>query len=258
MPPIHDLDGSDLVCVLWDALDDRYAAADPADVAEALDTALDAMSPAEAFSFTNALRQIERTAGQVVANPMARQVAGAALPLAGTAVGGPIGGVLGSLVAQHLAGPTQPTGSVTPTVPASSSTPPAPAGSSTPPAPVGSSTPPAPAGTSTPPALVGSSTPATPSGGSLAATQALIGAQQPEFLKALLAAAMGSHGQTAVNGLPVASLLAGFSKLLGEAAADADAVMYHAGETSEDVPFDDGPSLYTTLMDAADCEMWAS
>jgi hypothetical protein len=86
----------------------------------------------------------------------------------------------------------------------------------------------------------------------------LIGAQQPEFLKALLAAAMGSHGQTAVNGLPVASLLAGFSKLLGEAAADADAVMYHAGETSEDVPFDDGPSLYTTLMDAADCEMWAS
>ena len=240
MPPIHDLDGSDLVCVLWDALDDRYAAADPADVAEALDTALDAMSPAEAFSFTNALRQIERTAGQVVANPMARQVAGAALPLAGTAVGGPIGGVLGSLVAQHLAGPTQPTGSVTPPLPA------------------GSSTPPAPAGTSTPPALVGSSTPATPSGGSLAATQALIGAQQPEFLKALLAAAMGSHGQTAVNGLPVASLLAGFSKLLGEAAADADAVMYHAGETSEDVPFDDGPSLYTTLMDAADCEMWAS
>jgi len=249
VPPIHDLDGSDLVCVLWDALDDRYAAADPADVAEALDTALDAMSPAEAFSFTNALRQIERTAGQVVANPMARQVAGAALPLAGTAVGGPIGGVLGSLVAQHLAGPTQPTGSVTPPVPASSSTPPAPAGSSTPPAP---------AGTSTPPALVGPSTPATPSGGSLAATQALIGAQQPEFLKALLAAAMGSHGQTAVNGLPVASLLAGFSKLLGEAAADADAVMYHAGETSEDVPFDDGPSLYTTLMDAADCEMWAS
>ena len=231
MPPIHDLDGSDLVCVLWDALDDRYAAADPADVAEALDTALDAMSPAEAFSFTNALRQIERTAGQVVANPMARQVAGAALPLAGTAVGGPIGGVLGSLVAQHLAGPTQPTGSVTPPVLASSST---------------------------PPALVGTSTPATPSGGSLAATQALIGAQQPEFLKALLAAAMGSHGQTAVNGLPVASLLAGFSKLLGEAAADADAVMYHAGETSEDVPFDDGPSLYTTLMDAADCEMWAS
>ena len=249
MPPIHDLDGSDLVCVLWDALDDRYAAADPADVAEALDTALDAMSPAEAFSFTNALRQIERTAGQVVANPMARQVAGAALPLAGTAVGGPIGGVLGSLVAQHLAGPTQPTGSVTPPVPA---------GSSTPPAPAGTSTPPAPAGTSTPPALVGTSTPATPSGGSLAATQALIGAQQPEFLKALLAAAMGSHGQTAVNGLPVASLLAGFSKLLGEAAADADAVMYHAGETSEDVPFDDGPSLYTTLMDAADCEMWAS
>ena len=249
MPPIHDLDGSDLVCVLWDALDDRYAAADPADVAEALDTALDAMSPAEAFSFTNALRQIERTAGQVVANPMARQVAGAALPLAGTAVGGPIGGVLGSLVAQHLAGPTQPTGSVTP---------PLPAGSSTPPAPAGTSTPPAPAGTSTPPALVGTSTPATPSGGSLAATQALIGAQQPEFLKALLAAAMGSHGQTAVNGLPVASLLAGFSKLLGEAAADADAVMYHAGETSEDVPFDDGPSLYTTLMDAADCEMWAS
>jgi len=249
VPPIHDLDGSDLVCVLWDALDDRYAAADPADVAEALDTALDAMSPAEAFSFTNALRQIERTAGQVVANPMARQVAGAALPLAGTAVGGPIGGVLGSLVAQHLAGPTQPTGSVTP---------PLPAGSSTPPAPAGSSTPPAPAGTSTPPALVGPSTPATPSGGSLAATQALIGAQQPEFLKALLAAAMGSHGQTAVNGLPVASLLAGFSKLLGEAAADADAVMYHAGETSEDVPFDDGPSLYTTLMDAADCEMWAS
>jgi len=249
VPPIHDLDGSDLVCVLWDALDDRYAAADPADVAEALDTALDAMSPAEAFSFTNALRQIERTAGQVVANPMARQVAGAALPLAGTAVGGPIGGVLGSLVAQHLAGPTQPTGSVTP---------PLPAGSSTPPAPAGTSTPPAPAGTSTPPALVGTSTPATPSGGSLAATQALIGAQQPEFLKALLAAAMGSHGQTAVNGLPVASLLAGFSKLLGEAAADADAVMYHAGETSEDVPFDDGPSLYTTLMDAADCEMWAS
>jgi hypothetical protein len=248
VPPIYDLDGSDLVGVLWDALDDRYAAADPADVAEALDTALDAMSPAEAFSFTNALRQIERTAGQVVANPMVRQVAGAALPLAGTAVGGPIGGVLGSLVAQHLAGPTPPTGSVTPL----------PAGSSTPPAPAGTSTPPAPAGTSIPPALVGTSTPATPSGGSLAATQALIGAQQPEFLKALLAAAMGSHGQTAVNGLPVASLLAGFSKLLGEAAADADAVMYHAGETSEDVPFDDGPSLYTTLMDAADCEMWAS
>jgi hypothetical protein len=236
MPPIDDLDRyrpgqPDLVGVLWDALDDRYADADPDDVAEALDDALDALSPAEAFSFTNALRQIERAAGQAMADPTVRQVAGAALPVAGAAIGGPAGGLLGNVVAQRLAGATP-----------------------APPAPAGGASPPAPAGGAAPPGQ------APVAGGSQAAMQALILGEQRELREALLRAAMGGLGQKTVNGIPVAQVLAGFSKLLGEAAADADAVSYHAGESADPFgeSFDDGDSLYTALMDAADIEMRAS
>jgi hypothetical protein len=232
MPPTRDVDGyrngpPDLVGVLWDALDDRYADADPADVAGVLDSALDSMSAAEALGFTNALQQIERAAGQALASPAVRQVAAAALPLAGTAVGGPVGGALGALAAQQL-GRAAPAGPALP----------------------GPAAAPGPA-----------SLPAAPAAaGSVAALRALIGSQQSELSKALLAAAMGSYGRSAVNGIPVASLLAGFSQLLGEAAADADAAMYGAGESAEpaDDAFADGHSLYTTLMDAAECELWAS
>jgi hypothetical protein len=63
-------------------------------------------------------------------------------------------------------------------------------------------------------------------GGSAAAAQALVLTQQPDVLRGLLAAALGRPGRLQVDGTPVAQLLALLSQILGQAAADADELMY--------------------------------
>jgi hypothetical protein len=199
------------------------------------------MSASEAFNFAKALNQIGMGAQQALADPVVGQVVRTALPIAagaaGTAIGGPAGTAIGAGLGNAAV-------SALPGAPAAR--PPAPPAA--PPAP-----PPAP-----PAAPAVRAAPAV-AGGSTAAAQGLVLSQQPDVLKALLAVAMGQHGQKSVGGVPVAQILAMLSSVLGQAAADADELMYldqqHAddGEAVFDGP--DDRALYTTLLDADSAEL---
>ena len=61
--------------------------------------------------------------------------------------------------------------------------------------------------------------------------------QQSDVLRSLLATALGRHGCRRCSGIPVAQVLALLSQVLGQAAEDADQLMYaeQAG-SSESVP----------------------
>jgi hypothetical protein len=236
------IDEADLADVLRESLDDSYADADPEEMDEALANVLESMSPAEAFNFTKALSQIQRGAGQVVSDPAFGQIAGNVLPVAGgalgTVIGGPagtsIGSSLGTAAAKAIPGRGPRTVPTTPGPRAAMSTFPA----------VG-----------TPPVA----------GGSAAAAQGIVLTQQPEVLKALLALAMGQHGQKTVSGVPVASIMNMLSSVFGQAATDADELMYldqeaaeglHDGDTSIlEAESHDDRSIYTTLVDADNAEL---
>jgi len=98
-------------------------------------------------------------------------------------------------------------------------------------------------------------------GGSAAAAQGLVLTQQPDVLRTLLATAMGQHGRREINGVPAAQMLAMLSQVFGQAAADADELMYleqqpEAGEgVSEDTPGGSGPRLYADLLGADNLEL---
>jgi hypothetical protein len=80
--------------------------------------------------------------------------------------------------------------------------------------------------------------------------------QQHDVLRSLLATALGRHGCKQVSGIPVAQVLALISQLLGQAAEDADRLMYteQQADLSEGVPGETagGPawSLYADLIAA--------
>jgi hypothetical protein len=256
--------------VMREALHDEYADADADEMSDALDAVLDGMSAAEAFSFSKALRQIGRGATQALANPLVGQIAQAALPVGtgalGTLIGGPAGTALGSRLGTLAASALAQPGSR----PAATGAPVAGGG--------------VPTGLSAQPGAIpgaanliaGPSTPTAGSqsavaGGSAAAAQGLVLTQQPDVLRALLALAMGQHGQRQVGGVPVAGVMNMLSSVFGQAAADADELAYLdgellAGDTFGDVgdsgadaypavDFGSGRSLYTTWIDAENEEL---
>jgi hypothetical protein len=97
-------------------------------------------------------------------------------------------------------------------------------------------------------------------GGSTAAAQGLILTQQPQVLQGLLSAALGQHGQSTVGGVPVSQLLGMLSQVFGQAAADADELMYSEqqdadAEGQESYADNSGISLYTSLVDADNLEL---
>lgn len=226
-------ESADLAEALRESLVDEYADATASEMSEALANVLESMSPAEAFNFAKALKQIPRGAGRVLADPAFGQIAGSALPIAGgalgTVIGGPVGTALGTSLgtAAAKALPRSPTK-----------------------APVSR--------TAAPPTAPPAATPAA-AGGSAAAAQGLVLTQQPDVLKSLLALAMGQHGQKTVSGVPVAKIMSMLSSVFGQAATDADELMYLDQEAFEESSaedsalFDDGStpdrSIYTTLMD---------
>ena len=77
--------------------------------------------------------------------------------------------------------------------------------------------------------------------------------------KALAAAGMGKEGAKSVNGVPVAQILGMLSSLFGQAAADADELMYldqeADGESEPDSGAPHGRALYTTLLEAENAEL---
>lgn len=229
--------GGDLrhvVNALRQTLHEDYADASDEDVEQALTDMLATMGPAEAFNFSSAISQIGRGAGALLSDPTVGSIARAALPVAGgalgTAVGGPLGAAVGSRLGGMAAGAI-PTG--TPSAPA-----------------------PRPMTPTTVPVV-----PAPAAAGSDAAKKALVLSRQPEVVQSMLAAALGQYGVQQVAGLPVAQVLATLSRLLGQAAADADEVAYlsgWAGDTEGDTESDtdtDTDDLYEALLDAGDLEL---
>ena len=236
-----DDESIELAETLRDVLTEDYVDADPEGVEDALADMLDSMSAAEAFNFTKALKQIQRTAGTVVSDPAFGRLAGTALPVAsgalGTLIGGPagtaVGSRLGSAAASALAGATRRPSAV-----------PGLAGTTQ-------------AGTAPDPTLAG---------GSAAAAQGLVLTQQPDILKSLLALSLGKHGTKSINGMPVAQVMNLLSAVFGQAAADADELMYlddrENPTDSEEFTYHfaadevgTGRELYTTLLDADNVEL---
>lgn len=218
----------DMVDVLWDAMHEDYSDASFDEMDDAFGNVMEAMSPAESFNFAKALKQIERGAGQALSDPTFGQIARTALPIAGgavgTVIGGPVGTALGSRLGTAAAG-------------------------ALPAAPI-----------PRPGTAAGSAVPAV-AGGSAAAAQGLVLTQQPDVLKGLLALAMGQHGQKAVNGHSVAQIMSMLSSVFGQAAADADELMYLDNASfDDDASLEDsaappGRSLYTTLLDTDNDEL---
>jgi hypothetical protein len=255
-------------------LSDEYADTTDEEMEESLTAVMDALSPAEAFNFGAALNQIGKGAGQVFSDPTFQSIARTALPIAGgalgTVVGGPVGTALGSqlgtVAANALPGrpparppsrpPTHP-----PVVPGQV----VPAGT-----PVAPAVPAAPAPLVVPGVPPGTAVP-TVAGGSTAAAQGLVLAGHPLLRQALASAAFGQHGQQQVAGIPVAQLLGMLSQVVGQAAADADELLFLSGgpATADAEDWEEGEEgvdpdawsadadrvLYTSIMDADSLEM---
>jgi len=276
----------ELADVLRSALRDEHADASDAEMGDALENVLDSMSAAEAFNFGSALSQIGKSASKLAADPAFAQIVRTAAPIAGgalgTVIGGPVGTALGSqlgnLAASALPAPPAPR-----PVPAAAPAPPPPVPAPPPPVPVPAPpvrAAPPPASPAQPaaapvtaepvPGAVAIAPPEVPpaararpssvTGGSAAAAQGLVLSQQPEILRSLLAAALGQQGRQQVSGVPVAQLLTLFSQVIGQAAADADELMYleqqpDAAESAvEDVSPGSVRSLYADLLGADNLE----
>ena len=261
----EDLADEEFADVLRSTLREEYADSSDEEMADALENVLDAMTPAEAFNFGSALNQIGKSASRLASDPAFIQVARTAAPIAGgalgTLIGGPVGTALGSklgsLAANALPDPTATAETVGPSCTAHGPRPlrtvgPAPGrgcaccrGAGTEccrsalardpgsarnprfgggPAGCGRAYSECCAAASDLPLAPGPASPV--AGGSAAAAQGLVLTQQPEVLRSLLAAALGQHGRQQVSGVPVAQLLTLFSQVFGQAAADADELMY--------------------------------
>ena len=260
--------------VLRSAMREEYADAGVEEMGDALVNVLDSMSPAEAFNFSSALNRIGKSASRLTSDPTFIQIARTAAPIAGgalgTMVGGPVGTALGSKLGS-LAVSALPARATSPSVDAKPvAAAPVPGAAAMPPPgmpPSAAATPvaaaPEPGAGRTPqseipPALGPASSVA---GGSAAAAQGLVLTQHPDVLCCLLATALGHHGRQQVSGLPVAQLLGMLSQVIGQAAADADELMYlgqqadAAESVLEDASASSVRSLYTDLLGADNLEL---
>ena len=241
---------AEIADALRSALRDEYADADDANLVDAATDMMSAMSPAEAFNFGAALSQIGKSAGRLAADPTFASIARTVAPAAGGALGTFIGGPLGTKLGSEIG--TRAVSALLSPPAAGSARPPAAA-----PVPV---PPPSPAALPLPAPTA--PTPVSPvAGGSAAAAQALILSSHPEVQQAALATALGQHGRREISGIPAAQLLGLLSQVFGQAAADADELMYN--EAVPDAAESAGPdaeagslrSLYCDLLGADNLEL---
>ena len=239
---------AEIADALRSALRDEYADAADADLVDAATDMMSAMSPAEAFNFGAALSQIGKSACRW--RPTQRSPASRGLwrqwpaghrhvhrRSAGHQAGHRNRYPRGRCASPAAEGGTRPAACAAP-VPGS---PPSPA--ALPPAPT-------------------APTPVSPvAGGSAAAAQALILSGHPEVKQAALATALGQPGRREISGIPAAQLLGLLSQVFGQAAADADELMYN--EAVPDAAEGAGPdaeagslrSLYCDLLGADNMEL---
>jgi hypothetical protein len=273
------LEAEDLADVLRSALSEEYADASDEEMGDALENVLDALSPAEALNFGSALKSASRLASDPTFIQVVRTAAPVAAGLAGTALLGPAGGALGAqlgqLAASALPAPAAPRSPAAPAGPplaaaAPVAAVPAPTALAPPPPVVPAPASGRPVAAAPVPGAALTPLPHVPSaagpesavaGGSAAAAQALVLTHQPDVLLALLAAVLGPHGRKRVSGIPVAQLLALLSQVFGQAAADADELMYLEQQpdamesVSEYAPADPVGSLYADLLGADNLEL---
>ncbi len=230
----------DLAEILRGALIEGYGDAFPEELDEALLNMFDSLSPAESFNLSKALSQIEKGAAQVMADPRVGQIAAVVLPVAGgalgTYVGGPAGTALGAQLGSAAAKALPKNGKVSSTA--------------------------SKVAAATPAHGQPQSTKPPAAGGSAAAAQGLVLSQQPEVLKSLLALALGEHGRKSIDGVPVGAVMNLLSTIFGQAAADADELLYSSEEmpaylfAAEEYPADPATpgdraqALYATLLGA--------
>ena len=228
------------------SLPEEYADLPPDLMEGALEGVLASLSPAESINVGQILRDIGAGTASLVNDPVFRQVAATAAPIAGTALGSAIapgvgtavGGSLGTIVGNALA-PT-----AKPAPPAAT-----PAGMPLVGTPlVGTplvGTPPVgtlPAGTfpGRPPAAA----PGSPS-----ATKALLLMRLPWFQELLAALAMGRQPSASAAGVSAPAALQALGAFLGEAASEADELM---SDESSFAPFDAEAELYADPVDPLD------
>lgn len=93
-------------------------------------------------------------------------------------------------------------------------------------------------------------------GSSVAAAQGLLLTQNKDVLQHLLAAALGQQGRQSINGVPVGAALNMLSTIFGQAAADADELMYSSADDEDEPrtdpasPVDRAQALYEAFVDA--------
>ncbi len=196
--PAEDVDWNDefteMAETLRDSLEDDYGATTQ-QMQEALLDVFDSLSPAESFNLGKALSQIEKGASSAIRDPTIGQLARTALPLAGGAVGTLVGGTARNSCGQ----PRRPGGR------------------------------PSPSGVKPSKADGRDSTGCSRRGERVVVLlQGLVLTQKPEVLKSLSpspSASMAANRSTASRSGAVLSLL---SSVFGQAAADADELLYLA------------------------------
>jgi hypothetical protein len=240
------------------ALRHRYADADDADLVYAATDMMSTMSPAEAFNFGAALSQIGKSAGTLVSDPAFASIARTAAPVAGGALGSFIGGPVGTALGSQLG--TLAVSALPARRPAATARPPAAPVAPAPPATPAVAPPPAsgprpmPPGPAVPPSALAVPASVSPvAGGSAAAAQALILSRHPDVWLAALATALGQQGRREISGIPAAQLLGLLSQVFGQAAADADELMYN--EAVPDAAESAGPDAAAGSLRALYCDL---
>ena len=183
-------------------------------------SAVSGLSPSEAESFASALGDV----GRFVTSKEVRGIAGAALPIAGTAVGTMFGGPVGAAVGASVGGMAGQAIAGAPPAPRAS-----PAPAQYPPSPQNTTA--TPAQYTLPPQYPMPATPApAPAlGGSPAAAQLLGVLQNPALLSSLASLVMGASGKSSVPvggaEVPVGAMMNLVSVLANRAAEDAEEIL---------------------------------
>jgi hypothetical protein len=205
---IDDYDGgaddyAELAEGLREVLHEDYEDAPPEEMEEALFSILETLTPAEGFNIGNALR---KAAGTIL--PQAGAVIGTTF--GGPGVGTAIGGKLGQVAGQALSGRGKPSSA------------------------------PAPANMAPASPKDGSAATASPKDGSAAAAKVVALTQNDDFIKGLLALALGDHGKQSIpigkdgQSVSIPHFVDLLNKLVAEVAQDAEELF---GETEERLPY---------------------
>lgn len=221
----EDNDADDIAAGLETVLSPKALRSPSSFVEQHIQSLMSRLSPADADNFMSGLKQVGSEIGKFATSKEARGIAGAALPIAGTAVGTMFGGPAGAAIGKNLGGAAGQAiagggggwrGAASRAMPGVVA------------AAQG-------AGFAVPQPLVGVAQSAlagpNAAAGSTAAAQLLSLVQNPALMSSLVALAMGQHGATEVSlpatgtDVPVGAMMNLVGQLANQAAEDADDIL---------------------------------